>query len=251
MGFFKKENIDEQENQLADEMPLEEEMVLEEETSEEDTELTEEEKREIRKKRRIRNEVLVYMVSFCVLFVVAAGIFRVASSIKHWIQNQNLMQEETISSGDLQEIVDNMLASEETLPTEAENIVSAQEQFEDYLDTIIAGMTLEEKAAGLIITSPEQLTGVAQATRAGSGTQDALTAMPIGGLVYYRKNIESADQLKEMLSNTISYSKYPIFLAVNEGGDSASSVQNSGIGVQGVKKPQEVSSAQEHTILVQ
>lgn len=246
MGFFKKDNIEEQEEQLAEEMPVEEELVLEEERTEDTGELTAEEKRELRRKRRIRNEVLVYMASFCVLFVVAAGVFGIVSSVKRLIQDRALAEEENVSSGDsLQEIVDNILASEETLPTQAENVVSAQEQFEDYLDTIIAGMTLEEKAAGLIVTSPEQLTGVAQATRAGSGTQDALNAMPIGGLVYYRKNMESADQLKEMLSNTINYSKYPIFLAVNEGGDSASSVQNSGIGVQGVKKPEDVSSAQE------
>jgi beta-N-acetylhexosaminidase len=69
--------------------------------------------------------------------------------------------------------------------------------------------------------------------------------MPVGGLVYYRQNIENADQIKEMLSNTQSYSKMPLFLAVNEGGDNASSVQNSGIGVTKVKEPNEIASGAE------
>jgi len=81
--------------------------------------------------------------------------------------------------------------------------VTPEEMLDDYIDTVIAGMTLEEKVAGLIITSPEQLTGVGKAVRAGDSTKAAIEAMPLGGLVYYRQNMESAEQLKEMLSNTI------------------------------------------------
>lgn len=248
MGFFKKDSIEEEQlEQNEQEISAEEELTLEEETKESSQELTEEEKRELRRKRRVRNEILVYTATVLVLLLVAGGIFAGVRTIRQFIPDDFFAKEETVQTTEssMQDLVDSILAGEETLPTEAEDVISPEEQFEDYLDTIIAGMTLEEKVAGLIITSPEQLTGVATATRAGSGTQEALTAMPIGGLVYYRKNIENADQIKEMLTNTASYSKYPIFLAVNEGGDSLSSVQNSGIGVSAVKKPGEVSSAQE------
>ena len=205
------------------------------------------EKREARRQRRVRNEMLVYMTTFLVLILVAGGVFTGVRAIKQFMQNNTSAEGSEASEGtdNIQNLVNDMLAGESELPTEAVDVVTPEEQLEDYIDTVIAGMTLEEKVAGLIITTPEQLTGVDTATMAGNGTQTAIEAMPLGGLVYYAKNMQSTDQLKEMLANTIAYSKYPIFLAVNEGGDDASSVQNSSIEVTAVKEPGEISSAAE------
>lgn len=216
----------------------------------EDTALAEE-RREARRKRRIRNEILVYLTSVLVLGAVAGGTFTGVRALKQFISDRETAKEsEAIEeSNDIQDMVESMLASETTLPTEVVDVVTPEELLDDYLDTVIAGMTLEEKVAGLIITSPEQLTGVGKAVRAGDSTKAAIEAMPLGGLVYYRQNMESADQLKQMLSNTISYSKYPIFLAVNEGGDSYSSVQNSAIDVPNVTKPENIKSGEEAYVL--
>jgi len=216
----------------------------------EDTALAEE-KREARRKRRIRNEILVYLTSVLVLGAAAGGTFTGVRALKQFIGDREAAKEsEAIEeSNDIQDMVESMLASETTLPTEVVDVVTPEEMLDDYIDTVIAGMTLEEKVAGLIITSPEQLTGVGKAVRAGDSTKAAIEAMPLGGLVYYRQNMESAEQLKEMLSNTISYSKYPIFLAVNEGGDSYSSVQNSVIDVPNVTKPGNIKSGEEAYVL--
>ncbi len=257
MEFFKKKNADEEymdesnaeeiQDKPEAEVVLHEEVSLEEAANETEKELTEEEKRERRRQRRVRNEMLVYMTTFCVLMGLACGVFYGVKTVQKYMNTESVEGSEfaTESTDDIQNIVNDLLASETELPTEIEDVITPEEQFADYIDTILAGMTLEEKVAGLIIASPEQLTGVTRATRAGSSTQEAITAMPVGGLVYYRQNIENADQLKEMLSNTQSYSKVPMFLAVNEGGDKASSVQNSGIGVTKVKEPNEISSGAE------
>jgi len=76
----------------------------------------------------------------------------------------------------------------------------------------------------LFIISPEQLTGVDRAVKAGDGTKEALEKFPVGGLVYFKQNIQSKEQITEMLANTVSMSKYPIFLAVDEEGDSVARV---------------------------
>ena len=258
MEFFKKKSADEEYMDTVNEEEskeesgvsedLHEELNLDEASKEPEQILTEDEKRERRRQRRIRNEILVYMTSLCVLMGIVCGVFFGVKTVQQYLDAESVEGSETISieSGDdIQNIVNDLLASETELPTEIEDVITPEEQFADYIDTILAGMTLEEKVAGLIIASPEQLTGVACATRAGSSTQEAIIAMPVGGLVYYRKNIENADQLKEMLSNTQSYSKMPMFLAVNEGGDDSSSVQNSGIGVTKVKEPNEINSGAE------
>ncbi len=206
-----------------------------EESGEDEQEL----RREERRKRRIRNELLTYLTAVLVLAVVSGGVFMGVKTI-HTYYSDRAEREESLASEateGIQDLVESMLASESELPTEVIIEVTPEEKLDEYIDTVIAGMTLEEKVYGLVITSPEELTGVGTAVRAGTGTQTSLESKPVGGLVYYRKNMESADQLKEMLTNTMSYSKYPVFLAVNEGGDSYSSVQNSAVSVPEVTRP--------------
>ena len=201
-------------------------------------------KRENRRQNRKRTELLVTLTAVLVVAVVSGTVFAGVRAIKHFIgsASESMAAE---STDNIQDMVQDILASESALPTEVVDVVTPEEQLDEYIDTVIAGMNLEEKVAGLIITSPEQLTGVDLATRAGDGTRTAIEAMPVGGLVYYRRNIQSLEQFTEMLTNTMNYSKYPIFLAVNEGGDSNSSVQNSTITVPDVTKPAEIRSTDE------
>ena len=105
---------------------------------------------------------------------------------------------------------------------QAETAVSEEALLEEAVDNYVAGMSLEDKVAGLFIVTPEQLTGVGTAVQAGEGTKEALAKYPVGGLVYFSQNIQSAEQIKEMLANTRSYSKYPLFLAVDEEGGQVS-----------------------------
>ena len=241
MGLFNKEFDDsEQIEQLQEEIELTHEEAL----SEAADIVDEEEKREIRRQRRKRNEILATLTAVLAVVVLSGGVFAGVTAIRHFADN-SAESNSSESTENIQDMVQDMLSSETELPTEVVDVVTPEEQLDEYIDTVIAGMTLEEKVAGLIITSPEQLTGVNLATRAGDGTKTAIEAMPVGGLVYYRRNIQSAEQFAEMLTNTKNYSKYPLFIAVNEGGDANSSVQNSVLDVPDVKEPGEVRTGKE------
>lgn len=253
MGFFNKdfdetEKIDEVQAEVQEtaeeEFHEEVELSHEEEIDREANMVAEDEKRELRRKRRKRTELLVTLTAAMAVVMLCGGVFAGVSAIR---QFANTREESvaTETTEDIQEIVQEILASETELPTEIVDVVTPEELLDEYIDTVIAGMTINEKVAGLIITSPEELTGVNLATRAGDGTKTAIEAMPVGGLVYYRRNMQSKDQFSEMLTNTKNYSKFPIFLAVNEGGDRNSSVQNSPISVPDVKEPGEVTTGQE------
>lgn len=81
-------------------------------------------------------------------------------------------------------------------------------------------MTLEEKVCQLFMVTPEQITGVDAAVQAGDTTKEAIQKYPVGGIVYFAQNIIDEQQLKAMIENTKSFSKYPLFIGVDEEGGS-------------------------------
>lgn len=112
-------------------------------------------------------------------------------------------------------------------PAEAEPTkweIQAQEKLET--------MTLEEKVYQLFMVTPEALTGVDTATVAGSATQAALAEKPVGGIVYFAKNLQEREQAMKLLSGTQSYASIPLLLGVDEEGGTVSRVgSNSAMGV--------------------
>lgn len=86
----------------------------------------------------------------------------------------------------------------------SENVIKAEEYVEK--------MSLNEKVCQLFVVTPEQLTGVDVATMAGETTKTQLEKYPVGGIVYYPKNVESEKSFKEMINTTQSYSKTPLFI---------------------------------------
>lgn len=90
------------------------------------------------------------------------------------------------------------------------------------VDAIISQMSLEEKIYQLFITTPEQITGASQVTRAGETTKKALQKYPVAGLVYFKQNMIYPEQLKNMIEDSQSYAKLGMFISVDEeGGDVA------------------------------
>lgn len=87
---------------------------------------------------------------------------------------------------------------------------------------IATGLTLEQRVAQMFMITPDALTGVSGATRAGDSTRSAFAQYPVGGLVYMSENITGPDQITEMLSNMKNFSQdtvgLPIFLGVDEEG---------------------------------
>ncbi len=191
------------------------------------------ERREIRRKRRIRNQILCYGVIMVLIIGVAVG---VVSGVKAVKTLNNKQQEEIASS---QDKVEDLLASEETLeepeviePTIEEEVIvelTPEQKLDEIVNAGIEVMPLEDKVAGLFITTPEAITGVTTAVAAGDSTREALSKYAVGGIVYAKKNMKSATKFSEMVENTALYAKYPLFLAVQEEGGSVSSLAAAGI----------------------
>ena len=95
-----------------------------------------------------------------------------------------------------------------------------EEKLDAKVQDLIASMSLEEKVAQMFFVTPENLTGVDVATQAGETTRQALTQYPVGGLIYFSKNIYDEEQLTTMIRNSQSYSEIPLFIGVDEEGGS-------------------------------
>lgn len=104
---------------------------------------------------------------------------------------------------------------EEAIPADPlDGEVSPKALAEAYLQT----MTLEQKLWQLFITTPEAITEVPVATRAGDATKAAIQQYPVGGLCYFSANLEDTAQITQMLTNTQSYAATGMFLCIDEEG---------------------------------
>lgn len=193
-----------------------------------DKELLNLEKREERRKRRIRNQIISYLVLAVLVVLIIVGVVAAA----RLISGEKKRQQEDIQSS--QSAAESIFQSEEVIqtpePTPEVTELTPEQKLDSIVEEGISVMPLEDKVAGLFIVTPEAITGVSTAVQAGEGTQKALTKYAVGGIVYFEKNIRSREQITEMLDNTELYTKYPIFLAVDEEGGSVSRVAKAGIG---------------------
>lgn len=109
---------------------------------------------------------------------------------------------------------------EEVLPQEPAK--TAEELLEEEVDGILAEMTLEEKVLQLFMITPEALTGYETVTAAGDHTRESILQYPVGGIIYFTKNLREPGQVREMLENTRRYYEeagYPApFLGIDEEG---------------------------------
>lgn len=189
-----------------------------------------EEMRAARRKRRIRNQILAYIVLVVFLAAAAAGI---VAAVKYITQTARSRQQETQQES--MDAIDDLLDAEDIPtpePTVTEEPVVEQtpeEKLDEIVNAVIDVMPLKDKVAGLFIVTPEAITGVSKAVKAGEGTKDALSEWPVGGLVYFKQNMQSAEQLEEMLYNTVLYARAPLFLAVDEEGGSVARLASAGL----------------------
>ncbi len=184
-------------------------------------------KREERHRRRKRNQMLAYMAMFFFILLLIAGI--VGTVI--YIGRQEKIKNENNAS--VEADIDNIIGTEESLakpePSEMMPEQTPEEKLDEIINAAIEVMPIEDKVAGLFMVTPEAITGVGTAVQAGDGTKEALNRWAVGGLVYFEKNIESAEQITEMVSNSSLYSRYPLFIGVDEEGGSVSRVAEAGL----------------------
>jgi len=190
-------------------------------------------RRQARKKRRQRNQILAYAVLLLLLAMMCAcAVYGVRTLVEG--REQQSTQQQSLKESQ-QEMVEDMFASEEdvVMPSQTEEIpeLSPEEQLELLIEEQIAQMSLAEKVAGLFFVTPESITGVNTATQAGKGTKEALEKYAVGGLIYFKKNIETKEQITEMIRNSQEYSKYPLFIGVDEEGGSVNRVAAAGLAL--------------------
>lgn len=187
----------------------------------------EQDKRELRRRRRVRNQIISYTVLLVVILLITAG----AIAAARFLAEQGKEKQDAIQSS--QSAVESIFQSEEVIqtpePTPEVQELTPEQKLDGIVEEGISVMPLEDKVAGLFLVTPEAITGVSTAVQAGEGTQKALTQYAVGGMIYFEKNIKSAEQIKEMLDNTQLYTKYPLFLAVDEEGGSVSRVASAGL----------------------
>lgn len=107
---------------------------------------------------------------------------------------------------------------EEQTADSQETTEVTEEEKPSLVDETLAGMTLHEKVYQMMFVTPEELTGEDGVTVAGDATRQALENYPVGGIVYFAKNLESQDQVKEMIDNSQKYSSIGLFVATDEEG---------------------------------
>ena len=162
-------------------------------------------RRDRRRKRRVRNQIISYIVAVVLLAGLVTGGFFGVRHISNAMeekkqQEESQSQEESLAQAEAMDQTASEADGTGEETSETESVESQEEILEELVEACVADMSLEDKVAGLFIITPEQLTGVGTAIQAGEGTQEALKKYPVGGLVYFAKNIQSADQLKEMLA---------------------------------------------------
>ncbi len=167
-------------------------------------EMNRDERREFRRKRRIRNQIIAWLVLIVILAGVFYGGYRGLHVIYNRFNHEGDVPVQTVSEDIAQtESSNEVVATSEPVETVSEDVVEEPPVEEpDPIREVIASMTLEQKVGGLFFVTPESITGVDVATRAGDGTRTALEANPVGGIVYSSKNVTSADQFKEMVRKT-------------------------------------------------
>lgn len=122
------------------------------------------------------------------------------------------------NTGVAADVTESGTTTEEQTADSQETTEVTEEEKPSLVDEILAGMTLHEKVCQMMFVTPEELTGEDGVTVAGDATRQALENYPVGGIVYFAKNLESQDQVKEMIDNSQKYSSIGLFVATDEEG---------------------------------
>ena len=158
------------------------------------------------------------IVLLIVMVCLAAGIWGIfmlrgsAGKAGDHVENDNG------NTGVAADVTESGTTTEEQTADSQETTEVTEEEKPSLVDETLAGMTLHEKVCQMMFVTPEELTGEDGVTVAGDATTQALENYPVGGIVYFAKNLESQDQVKEMIDNSQKYSSIGLFVATDEEG---------------------------------
>ncbi len=107
------------------------------------------------------------------------------------------------------------------------------------IEALLASLSLEQKVAQLFFVRPESIFPAEPVTAAGEASRTAYTSYPVGGIVYFAKNLTGTAQTKAMLANVRQFGVDTIgaapFISVDEEGGTVKRIAgNSGFGIDDV-----------------
>lgn len=117
-------------------------------------------------------------------------------------------------------------------------------------EIIVEEMTLQQKIYQMFIVTPEALSDSNPVISAGEITEDKLKEMPVGGIIYFKKNLLTPEQTKNMLFDmqriSCDVERLPLFLCVDEEGGRVARIGNQkAFGVPEIKSMAEIQSEEE------
>ena len=161
-----------------------------------------------RKKRRRRATFLAWsLVAALLLLVGGSSAFLIAGNREKKPENPAQNRQEADEALRTQVLGEKREKQKET----KSSVLSPTDLRNEQVRETIAGMTLEEKVAGLFVVSVDQLEKTG-----GRGKEEkdagALTRMPVGGLVFTKEKFVSVEELHSFLQQIKKQSSYPLFL---------------------------------------
>lgn len=163
---------------------------------------------------------VIYIVLFSLLLTVFAAAGCGSAGKETSVDKESSPKVQTEDGGE---------SDRETTPEDETEKISPESE-ERQIETILEGMSLEDKVAQLFVVTPEKLTGMDLVTQAGDMTQEAINGLPVAGLVYMDANIVDAQQVTQMLENVQQFSMdrvgLPLFLCVDEEGGTVARIAN-------------------------
>lgn len=196
-------------------------------------------KRVVRRKRRIRNQIIAYIVMLMLVAAFVCGAVYGGKRLVRFIDSRRAAQP-VEEDQPPQEVIEVNAPTVTPEPEPEPEVNPVDEVARYYIDQ----MTTEEKVAGLFFVTPESMMeNVTQAVVAGSKTQEALDHYAVGGLIYFGSNIQSGEQISEMLAGTQEMSRYPLFFGVDEEGGNVARVASAVNEVDNVGSARELGAA--------
>ena len=158
------------------------------------------------------------LVVLIVMVCLAAGIWGIFMLRGSGGKAGGHVENDNGNTGVAADVTESGTTTEEQTADSQETTEVTEEEKPSLVDETLAGMTLHEKVCQMMFVTPEELTGEDGVTVAGDATRQALENYPVGGIVYFAKNLESQDQVKEMIDNSQKYSSIGLFVATDEEG---------------------------------
>jgi len=163
------------------------------------------------KKNKTIRALTVLAASLFSLDALTAGYFLV----KHFKEKNSTVQTEENKTA-----TETQPPTEETTETTTE--IPTTTEPPDEIELAVNSMTLHEKVCQMFIVRPEELTEGLDITIASENTKNYLAEYPVGGIIYFSKNLESQTQISAVINQTKQYAQEtgctPLFYSVDEEG---------------------------------